>query len=369
MKRISSALLQFSPKSNDLGKGKELRDGLSVVVQIGETLWVANDELISLERLSLSKDHSNGTYEYGNHRQFALDEYLRLPVPPSSNSEKIEEADIEGLDYKDGYIWLVGSHSQVRKKPYKEYTAGDNIKRLANVKSEGNRFLLARIPMDEKNYTLERKVVSLTKNRTAAQLHGERDGNDLTITLEKDEHLGKFLSIPGKDNGLDIEGLAVADERIYLGLRGPVLRGFAVILELQVKEDDVSILKLKNIGSQDRPYRKHYLQLDGLGIRDLCVQGDDLLILAGPTMDLDGPVVIYRWEGGAQSNEEGLIFEDSLKMVMEVPFGQREEHAEGITLFSLDGVDARSILVVYDSASQQRKKGQTCVEADIFALP
>ena len=40
--------------------------------------------------------------------------------------------------------------------------------------------------------------------------------------------------IPGKDNGIDCEGLAVAGDRVFIGLRGPVLRGWAMIIELQV---------------------------------------------------------------------------------------------------------------------------------------
>ena len=46
-----------------------------------------------------------------------------------------------------------------------------------------------------------------------------------------------------------------------------------------------------------RGYRKHVLRLDGLGVRDLCPHGEDLLVLAGPTMDLDGPVHVFRWHG------------------------------------------------------------------------
>jgi hypothetical protein len=42
------------------------------------------------------------------------------------------------------------------------------------------------------------------------------------------------------------------------------------------------------------------------------------------------------------------------------------DHAEGMTLF---GEDARSLLVVYDSASKERQKGTNAVEADIFDLP
>ena len=44
-------------------------------------------------------------------------------------------------------------------------------------------------------------------------------------------------------------------------------------------------------------YRKHLLRLGGLGVRDLCPHGQDLLVLAGPTMDLDGPVHVFRWHG------------------------------------------------------------------------
>ena len=38
--------LEFDPDLNKLRKGKKLWDGLSAVVQIGDTLWVANDEAL-----------------------------------------------------------------------------------------------------------------------------------------------------------------------------------------------------------------------------------------------------------------------------------------------------------------------------------
>lgn len=43
MNTTSVVLLEFHPERDDLGKGKELRDGLSAAVQIGDTLWVTND--------------------------------------------------------------------------------------------------------------------------------------------------------------------------------------------------------------------------------------------------------------------------------------------------------------------------------------
>src|SRR5688500_19591809 len=103
-----------------------------------------------------------------------------------------------------------------------------------------------------------------------AILSGE--GN-LRNLLRDDAHLAPFLPIPGKDNGLDIEGIAVTGERVYLGLRGPVLRGWAFVLELrpEVDPDAPDRLELRPF-DDGRRYRKHVLRLDGLGVRDLCPQ-------------------------------------------------------------------------------------------------
>ena len=64
MKPTGFALLEFNPELNKLSKDKALRDGLSVVVQLGDTLWVANDETISLERLSRRRRSSEDAYTY-----------------------------------------------------------------------------------------------------------------------------------------------------------------------------------------------------------------------------------------------------------------------------------------------------------------
>jgi hypothetical protein len=374
MNTTSTVLLEFHPERNNLGKDKELRDGLSVVVQIGDTLWVTNDETLSLERLSITEGEPTGTYSYGrHHQQFSLHDYLRLPVPPPPDPADLEEADVEGLSYADGYLWLVGSHSLKRKKPKLQEGAEKAQKQLAQVSRDGNRYLLARIPVVDHDgtYTLAKVATQHGKTRTAAQLRGNDQGNDLTKALREDEHLGAFLAIPGKDNGFDIEGLTVAGERLFLGLRGPVLRGWAVILEVALQEDDEqpSTLRLKTLGPHDRLYRKHFLNLGGLGIRDLCAQGADLLILAGPTMDLDGPVTIFRWPGGTESHGEQVVPASALERVLEVPYGQGVDHAEGMTLFAPDGGTARALLVVYDSASESRQLGESTVTADVFLLP
>ena len=372
MNRTGTVLLEFDPDLNQLRKDKRLWDGLSAVAQVGDTLWVANDEALSLERLSRQPGTGDGEIRYADHRQFPLHDFLELPAPPEADG-KIEEADIEGLDYWDGYLWLVGSHSLKRDKPKEESAIEKNTKRLAKASRDGNRFLLARVPLEEATQSLERTVERDGRSRTAARLRGDAHGNALTEALVTDAHLGPFLTIPGKDNGFDIEGLAVASDRVFVGLRGPVLRGWALILELALEEQDASTLTLKPIGPDSQPYRKHFLDLRGLGVRDLCVQGSDLLILAGPTMALAGPMTIFRWPGGARPPQESLIFDKALPTVLELSGGadRQADHdqAEGLTLFAPSGGEVRRVLVVYDSTARSRQRGTSAVEADLFALP
>jgi hypothetical protein len=85
-------------------------------------------------------------------------------------------------------------------------------------------------------------------------------------------------------------------------------------------------------------------------------------------MDLDGPVKVFRWRGGAAPREESFVFAEDLPVVLDVPFGAGTDHAEGMTLFTPDGGEARSLLLVYDAASKARRKGTNGVDADLFAL-
>jgi hypothetical protein len=367
MHPTSTVHLSFAPPNT------ELREALSAVVQISDTLWVVNDETASVERLTLLGPDSDGNTQYGDHTCFALHDYLSLPVPPKPG-EQTQEVDAEGLAYADGYLWLAGSHSLTRRKPDKGAPFPQAFAQLETVKHDGNRFLLARIPVvDDGECTLQARVEQDGVTRTAARLRGDANGNELTEALRADPHLQAFLAIPSKDNGFDIEGLAVVDQRVFLGLRGPVLRGWAVILELELLEDahDPATLTLAAIGENGQLYRKHFLDLDGLGVRDLCVHGADLLVLAGPTMSLDTPFTLYCWRNGAQPERESLVSGRDLRLIRDMPSGQGadkgDDHPEGISLFQqADGETA--LLVVYDSAASRRKLGKKTVTADILPL-
>lgn len=352
--------LHFSPDPAGLSDPERLREGLSAVERTGEHLWLACDETPTLERLTRAPD---GTF--GAHRTYALADFVDLPAEG--------EVDVEGLAYAAPFLWVVGSHSRKRSKPKKDEDDAECIERIGKVEKDESRHFLARIPLaqDEEGGLAPVRV----------RCHPDEPGNNLTAarlrrrsgiarSLRGDEHLGDFLQIPGKDNGFDIEGLAVLGERLFVGLRGPVLRGWAVILEIEpVPEPDrPERLSLAKIGENGERYIKHFLDLEGMGIRDLRRDGDDLLVLAGATMSLPAPSALWRWPGGASPDLPSLVRGNELQHVFDFPFsiGRRTDHPEAVTLFGDGG--RPSVMVLYDSAADDRLI-PSGVNADIFELP
>ena len=79
--------------------------------------------------------------------------------------------------------------------------------------------------------------------------------------------------------------------------------------------------------------RKHFLQLDGLGVRDLHFSGDDLYILAGPTMVLNGDIRVFKWPAARPllaANREPVRFESALTESVPLPHGRGTNRAEAI---------------------------------------
>jgi hypothetical protein len=318
---------------------------------------------------------------FQHHKSFQLNDLIDLPA---KGTQFDQEIDIEGMDFQDSYLWLIGSHSRKRKKVERTDTGTDTklIKKLGTIEDDGNRFILARLPLINNIQTGQRELVSAGLDQfgsnqilKVSRLPSETRSDALSEAIRKaeggngDVHLARFLDIPGKDNGFDIEGLAVQGERVFVGLRGPVLRGWAVVLELSFEISDSSQLVLKNFAT-GRPYRKHFLDLAGLGVRELCFQGSDLLVLAGPTMNLDGPTILYRWKDAAVSaHDDSLVRGDKLVEGLKIPFGKGTDHAEGVAIVP-DAGSPRRVLVLYDSPGEDRKKGVVdAVRADVFDLP
>ncbi len=110
------------------------------------------------------------------------------------------------------------------------------------------------------------------------------------------------------DGGLNIEGAFVRDGHLWVGLRSPLVEGRALLLDLGA--DGARVLAEQRI------------DLGGLGVRDLVMDGADLLVLAGPITDAAAAFRLYRVDRSGASERlevelaastEGLVLhEESL---------------------------------------------------------
>ena len=351
---LTRLLLRFESQSDDLN-----RDLSSATFTPDGSLWLGSDEFLTVERLTQVEP-----YIFAKHKSFELGDFVEL-----FNLE--DEIDIEGMDYANHYLWLTGSHSTKRKK-----TKGKNpkkdLERLATIETEPNRYLLARIPVvDGELLKSGSPPDNPGKKLTAGCLQKKKNENILIEALKDDAHLGPFLTfpLPSKENGFDIEGLAVHKDKIFLGFRGPVLRGWAILLEIEVEEKKPGVLTLKEIGDEGKLYKKHFVYLNGLGVRELCFKNEDLIILAGPTMDLEGSLRIFRLKNALQHPGNSLSSEESgdLEVLFDLPFTLGADHAEGLALFPCL-CQSDSLLVVYDSPDRTRIVEPNAVYADVFRL-
>jgi len=296
---------------------------LSGVAAIGDTLFLAPDEGSSL--LALRRDGAG----WGGPEEVPLGEVVDLPGKPG------DEVDAEGLDIVDGCLWVVGSHSPKRKRVKPGTAPADVPARLARTSAEKSRRLLARFPLED--------GPDGPRPGAGARLPSGRRG--LLGALAQDEHLAPFLGIPGKDNGFDVEGIAVVNERVVLGLRGPVLRGWAVLLGLALHVEGTELV-LDGV-------EKHFVDLEGLGVRDLARDGDDLLVLAGPTMVLDGPARILRLPGAAAAPLPPAVPREEIGTVAELAVGVGCDRPEGLAVLP------EGLLVLHDTPAAHRLDDET----------
>lgn len=361
--------------------------------EAGPLLWLGTDETVDIRRGSGSRGNvvaENALIALKPRSARSLHYHLAAvrPVGPllppgialardNEDGEELE-IDIEGMDIDGGCLWLTGSHSSKRRRPR---TKGGPAERLSRAETEASRFLIARVPLHAGE--------PVSDGAAALPLveHHGLPGNALTEALADDPHLAPFLKplidapgkkqvpLPGKDNGFDVEGLAVRGHRLWLGLRGPVLRGWAMLLGLAIDDNTPGRLALAPAGRDGRRYRKLFLHLGGMGIRDLCYAGDDLLILAGPTMDVDGTAAVWRLREPDDLADDILVgasddftnLPERLECLFTLAAAGGCDKPEGLTLFTAGGESAA--LVVYDEPCAGRRPGEGTVYADLFRLP
>jgi Protein of unknown function (DUF3616) len=134
----------------------------------------------------------------------------------------------------------------------------------------------------------------------------------LSTTHELQAHVGDSMCL-GTDTprdapqlrgrrGVNIEGLAVKNGRLFFGFRGPVEDGRAHILAV----DADGLFS----GKDARPTRVSVNVGKGRAIRDLLAVSDGVLVLAGPDDDEKNASVgwiVSRWDGQETSDPEGQI--------------------------------------------------------------
>jgi hypothetical protein len=133
---------------------------------------------------------------------------------------------------------------------------------------------------------------------------------------------------------------------------------------LELKEQGRSRLKARRIDGRRR-YRKYLVDTRGLGVRDMRFDGDDLLLLVGPTMSLEGPAFLLRWRGAAGDDASGVVDPSRIETVAELPYQLHVDHPEGIDLWPEGGPGA--LLVIYDAPAPERTNPDTfTVRADVI---
>ncbi len=348
--------LEFAP-------GSLVQTNLSGAAFTGDWLWVAGDEACGIDRLRRLQPLENETLRFGEVRDFPLADLLDLPGTTD------EEADLEGMAEADGFLWVVGSHGLKRKNAKAERDNAENAKRLAKTSLDGNRRLLACLPIELDAKGEPHLVRQAQDGRKALRLKGDAQANLLTRALADDPHFGPYMAIPGKDNGFDIEGLAMDGNRLLLGLRGPVLRGWSALLEIAIEArgDQLRLVPMDDSGTL---IRKHFLHLDGLGVRDLHFSKDDLYILAGPTMVLNGEIRVFKWPAARPllaANREPVRFESALTESVSLPHGRGTNRAEALCELPVAMSGGRpSWLVLYDAPGADRRDGEYTVFGDLL---
>ena len=113
-----------------------------------------------------------------------------------------------------------------------------------------------------------------------AQVLPFKGPGNLRTVLGNNPYIAPFMELPSKENGFDIEGLTIFRKKIYVGLRGPVVDNIAIIPAMEIGP---------NFTVSQTNLLLHFVNLGGLGVRDLTRWKDGILILAGPVSGADGP--------------------------------------------------------------------------------
>jgi hypothetical protein len=259
-----------------------------------------------------------------------------IPLSIAQFAGEPVELDAEGVSFDGGYFYVVGSHGRARHDKETDPKKDAKKKAKEDAKAAASRQIF-RIALPASEVDME-----------TGEIKGKADitpSSALAAILQEQEELKSFYDKPLDKNGMTIEGVAVRDKILYIGMRGPVLGSDSIVLS--VAESAVFD------GQKPKP-ALHRLALGkdssggARGVRDLVRYRDGFLVLAGPENDpedeetpiMRGDYSIYFWNGkDSLGRREDLdAFEKD---------GKKPSKPEA--LLPLDGDDQRvRVLLMFD---------------------
>jgi hypothetical protein len=223
------------------------------------------------------------------------DGFTLLPDNDVKLNDTDEEIDIEGITSEGDRVYVMGSHSRVRPKLEEGASLQSNREQIGEIRTPAARDVLAcfRLGADGQANSIEKR--------------------SLRSVIDRDAMLRPFAQIPGKENGIDLEGIAVKEGRLFIGFRGPVLRSnYVPVFTCEFERVEEGRLLFVNLG--------------GFGVRGMAAVKDGFLIVGGPVGDASQPHKIFFWNGfdclpgDSGTKEKGII-----EVLCEIPF---EDHGK-----------------------------------------
>ncbi len=289
---------------------------LSAVQRLGAWLTLVSDENAMVQFLQPVGDH-----------EFQFSHALAL-LPDTS-----AELDLEALALDGTTLYALGSHSRYRRRVKPGASQRENERRFSQVAYKALRDVLYRIEIDP----------------VTGQSNSLPEQHSLRALLDRKAVLQPFLAAPGKENGVDLEGMAAVDGQLYLGFRGPVLRhNYVPVLVLRFADiQDCAT----NPEPADSLCELRYLNLGGRGVRAMQSVTDGILLIAGPVGDGVFSYQLYFWDGRDCFPRPGRS--GCRLMDLGVIPGTSDAGAEGLTVLAEDAT-SWDILIVYDGVEGGR---------------
>lgn len=252
-------------KGDEIKKSKDI-SGIACATDKGfpRTCVVIDDDLQEAQIVTLT----DGTIAAEKPHMIKL-------IDDKLNGEPVS-LDGEGVAFADGYFYVIGSHGRPRSdKSPEERKAG----LIASSKLIRFKLNAARTGADE----------LAVSTKLAALIAAEH-----LFDADRDKELEK--------GGLTIEGIAVRDDLLFAGFRGPTVG----------KNKKAAVIMSAALGHffDGKPANAKFHQIklgNGRGVRDLAPYENGILILAGPVTSNEGVYSVLRWDG--KSDKAKVLFD------------------------------------------------------------